>query len=36
MSTKPETIAHLDDQLTGLPVRLAPMFGEYGIWYDGK
>ncbi|MEO8095648.1 MAG: TfoX/Sxy family protein [Pseudolysinimonas sp.] len=36
MPTSPETIAHLDDQLTGLPVRLAAMFGEYGIWFDGK
>lgn len=36
MSTKPETIAHLDDQVTGLPVRLAPMCGEYGIWYADK
>jgi len=31
MSTSPDTIAFLEEQLSGLPIRIAPMFGEYGI-----
>jgi TfoX/Sxy family transcriptional regulator of competence genes len=36
MSTSPETVAFLEEQLAGLPIRIAPMFGEYGIWFDDK
>jgi TfoX/Sxy family transcriptional regulator of competence genes len=36
MSTSPDTIAFLEEQLSGLPIRIAPMFGEYGIWFDDK
>ena len=36
MSTSPDTIAFVEEQLSGLPIRVAPMFGEYGIWFDDK
>lgn len=36
MSTSKDTIAFIEDQLGGLPIRTNPMFGEYGIYYDDK
>ncbi|MGO4691185.1 TfoX/Sxy family protein [Glaciibacter sp. 2TAF33] len=36
MSTSPDTVAFIEDQLAGLTVRTRPMFGEYGIYCDGK
>ena len=36
MSTSKDTIAFIEDQLSGLPIRTSPMFGEYGIYYDDK
>ena len=36
MSTSRETIDYIEDQLFGLDVRTAPMFGEYCIYVDGK
>jgi TfoX/Sxy family transcriptional regulator of competence genes len=36
MSTSKDTIAHIEDQLGGLPIRINPMFGEYGIYCDDK
>ena len=36
MSTSRETIAFIEDQLAGLDIRVAPMFGEYGIYCDSK
>ena|SRR5271166_2513666 len=37
MSTKPETVAHLRGQLAGAgPIRIQPMFGEYGLYLDEK
>lgn len=34
MSTSPETVAFIEDQLAGLCVRTLRMFGEYGIYCD--
>ncbi|MEO8529541.1 MAG: TfoX/Sxy family protein [Pseudolysinimonas sp.] len=34
MSTHPDTIAFIEEQLGGLPIRTRPMFGEYGIYCD--
>jgi len=36
MSTSKDTIAFIEDQLGGLPIRTRPMFGEYGMYYDDK
>jgi TfoX/Sxy family transcriptional regulator of competence genes len=36
VSTSKETIAFIEDQLGALDIRTAPMFGEYGIYCDGK
>jgi len=36
MSTSKDTIAFIEDQLAGLPIRTRPMFGEYGIYCDDK
>lgn len=36
MSTSTQTIAFIEDQLAGLPIRTRPMFGEYGIYVDDK
>ncbi|MHB8635030.1 MAG: TfoX/Sxy family protein [Fimbriimonadaceae bacterium] len=37
MSTKPETVARLKEQLAGAgQVRFQPMFGEYGLYLDEK
>ena len=36
MSTRKETVAFIEDQLVGLPIRTRPMFGEYAIYFDDK
>jgi TfoX/Sxy family transcriptional regulator of competence genes len=36
VSTESGTVAFIEDQLGGLPVRTAKMFGEYGIYCDEK
>lgn len=37
MSTRPETIEFLSDQLSALPTfRTRAMFGEYGVYLDDK
>ena len=36
MSTSKDTVAFIEDQLGGLPIRTNPMFGEYAIYYDDK
>lgn len=36
MSTRSETVAFIEDQLGGLAIRTAKMFGEYGIYCDEK
>src|SRR5579872_3219264 len=37
MSTKPETVAYLKQQLAEAgPIRIQPMFGEYGMYLDEK
>jgi TfoX/Sxy family transcriptional regulator of competence genes len=36
MSTSPDLVAFLSAQLAGLPIRIAPMFGGSGVWYDDK
>jgi TfoX/Sxy family transcriptional regulator of competence genes len=36
VSTSPDTVAFIEDQLAGLAVRTRPMFGEYGVYCDGK
>jgi TfoX/Sxy family transcriptional regulator of competence genes len=36
MATSKTTIAFIEDQLAGLPIRTRPMFGEYGIYFDDK
>ncbi len=36
MATSKETIAFIEDQLAGLPIRTKPMFGEYGMYFDDK
>jgi TfoX/Sxy family transcriptional regulator of competence genes len=36
LSTSRQTIEFLEDQLGGLPIRTAPMFGEYGLYLDEK
>ena len=35
MSTSKQTVAFIEDQLSGLPVRTAPMFGEYALYFQG-
>lgn len=36
MATRAETVEFIEDQLSGLLVRTAKMFGEYGIYCDEK
>lgn len=36
MATSAETVEFIEDQLSGLLVRTAKMFGEYGIYCDEK
>jgi TfoX/Sxy family transcriptional regulator of competence genes len=36
MSTSKDTVAFIEDQLAGLPIRTNPMFGEYAIYCDDK
>jgi len=36
MSTRPDVVAFVEDQLSGLNVRTRPMFGEYGLYCDEK
>jgi TfoX/Sxy family transcriptional regulator of competence genes len=36
VSTSKQTIAFIEDQLAGLPVRTQPMFGEYALYLDDK
>ncbi len=37
MSTRPETIAYLTEQMAGAGlIRFRPMFGEYGVYLDEK
>lgn len=36
MSSSATTIRYIEDQLAGLDIRTAPMFGEFGIYCDGK
>jgi TfoX/Sxy family transcriptional regulator of competence genes len=36
MGTRPDTIAHLLDALTPLPLTARKMFGEYALYLDGK
>jgi TfoX/Sxy family transcriptional regulator of competence genes len=36
VSTSAETAAFIEDQAHGLDIRLGRMFGEYGVYIDGK
>ena len=36
MSTSAETMAYIEDQLSGLPIRSGKMFGEYAVYLDEK
>jgi TfoX/Sxy family transcriptional regulator of competence genes len=36
LSTSKQTIEYLEDQLAPLPIRTAPMFGEYCVYLDEK
>lgn len=36
MSSDPGTVSFIEDQLEGLQIRTAKMFGEYGIYCDEK
>lgn len=36
MSTEAATIAHILDTLSALPLDARKMFGEYGVYLDGK
>ena len=36
MATSAQTIEYVEDQLAGLDVRTARMFGEYCVYVDGK
>lgn len=36
MSSSRNTISYIEDQLGGLDIRTAPMFGEWGIYCDDK
>lgn len=36
VSSNPETVAFIEDQLAGLRVRTLKMFGEYGLYCDDK
>ena len=36
MSTSPDTVAFIEDQLSELNIRSRPMFGEYGLYCDEK
>ena len=36
MPTSEQTISYIEDQLLGLDVRTAKMFGEYCVYVDGK
>jgi TfoX/Sxy family transcriptional regulator of competence genes len=35
LSTSRQTIDFIEDQLSGLPIRTAAMFGEYGLYFQG-
>lgn len=35
MATRPETVAHLLDTLSDLPLSARKMFGEYALYLDG-
>ena len=34
MSTSKQTVAFIEDQLAGLPIRTAPMCGEYALYFQ--
>ena len=34
MPTSKQTVAFIEDQLAGLPVRTQPMFGEYALYFQ--
>lgn len=36
MSTSASTVEFIEDQLRGLPIRTARMFGEYAVYLDEK
>ena len=36
MATRPESIAHLLDALSAMPLTARKMFGEYALYLDGK
>ena len=36
MSTSAETVAFIEDQLSGLPIRTGKMFGEYAVYLGEK
>jgi TfoX/Sxy family transcriptional regulator of competence genes len=36
LSTSKQTVAFIEDQLAGLPIRTKPMFGEYALYVDDK
>lgn len=36
MSTSKQTAEFIEDQLAGLDIRTAPMFGEYAVYCDNK
>jgi TfoX/Sxy family transcriptional regulator of competence genes len=36
MATGKDTMAYIEEQLAGLPIRTRPMFGEYGVYCDDK
>ena len=36
MSTRPDFVEFVEDQLAGLDIRTGPMFGEYCLYCDGK
>ena len=34
MPTSKQTVAFIEDQLAGLPIRTQPMFGEYALYFQ--
>jgi TfoX/Sxy family transcriptional regulator of competence genes len=36
VSTSKQTVAFIEDQLAGLPIRTKSMFGEYALYVDDK
>ena len=36
MATRPDTVAHLLDMLSDLPLTFRKMFGEYALYLDGR